>query len=147
MEMNGEFVVDAGAESVHRMMTDIRKLTEIIPDVIEKEIIDEKNAKLTVKAGISTIKGKFNLVLSINGDNSRSIEITAKGKGSAGTLDVRGIYSIESAGDNKSTVKWKVNFNIGGTVATMGSHVINSVAQKYVETMTENFRRMIAGGS
>ncbi len=41
MEMICEFVVDAEVESIYRMMIGLIKLTEIIPDVIENEIIGD----------------------------------------------------------------------------------------------------------
>lgn len=94
-----------------------------------------------MKAGQSAIKGKFNLLLEIgNKVDGEQIEITARGSSTTGSLDLRASYSFSDS-EGGTIVNWVVNITIGGMIATMGSRVINSTAEKYVTVLTESFRK------
>jgi Uncharacterized conserved protein len=142
MEFKGQFDVKADRHTVFSFISDIEKITSLIPDVQSREKVNETSSKLIVKAGQSAIKGKFNLLLEIlKKVEDQSIEISAKGSGATGSLDIRARYDISSKSPDSTTVIWTVNFTIGGMVATMGSRIINNTAEKYISVLTESFRK------
>lgn len=142
MEFKGQFDVKSDLHSVFSFISDIEKVISLIPDVISKEKVSETSSKLVVKAGQSAIKGKFNLLLEIlKKVDDQSVEISAKGSGATGSLDIKAFYGLSSNPSDSTTVTWSVNFTIGGMVATMGSRIINSTAEKYISVLTESFRK------
>jgi Uncharacterized conserved protein len=142
MEFKGEFEVRTDPGTISSFISDIDRITSIIPDVQSKERINSSSAKLIVKAGQSAIKGKFNLLFEIkNVASGESAEISAKGSGAAGSLDLKAKYSFSDASNGSTLVKWVVDLKIGGMIATMGSRVLNGTAEKYISVLTDSFRK------
>ncbi|MEM0130339.1 MAG: SRPBCC domain-containing protein [Thermoplasmatales archaeon] len=141
MELSGEFDVSSPKAVVLSYLKDINSVVSTIPEVISSELIDSGTAKITLKAGISAIKGKFVTTLQIN-DQGGVVNITAKGSSSSGSIDLNAQFSPEDA-NGITKVKWNVQMSIGGMVATMGSRVIDSAVQKYIKALTDSFRSKI----
>ena len=107
MQLNGEFEVSAPVKEVYSFMSNIERVTTIIPDVISLEKAYENSVRLVAKAGTFVIKGKFNLTFEIK--------------------------------------DCKVNGSV--RISAMGSGVINGVAEKYIKTHTENFKKTFEGAA
>lgn len=145
MQFNGEFEVAAKRHEVYSFISDIDKITGIIPDVISSEKIDDVTARLVAKAGVSFIKGKFNLVLEVTEKMvDDSVRIVARGTGSGGSVDLKASYTLVDAEGDTTAVMWVVEMNLGGVMASMGARVINGAAEKYIKTLTDAFRNSFA---
>ena len=141
MELKGEFEVKSDRRTVSSFISDIDQVTSIIPEVQSAEKLNEISSKLVVKAGKSAIKGKFNLLLELKQiTEGEDIDIYARGSGTTGSLDLKANYKLVDLG-NSTLVKWTVNLNIGGMIATMGARVINSTAENYISVLTDSFRK------
>ena len=141
MELKGEFEVKSDRRTVSSFISDIDQVTSIIPEVQSAEKLNEISSKLVVKAGKSAIKGKFNLLLELKQiTEGEDIDINARGSGTTGSLDLKANYKLVDLG-NSTLVKWTVNLNIGGMIATMGARVINSTAENYISVLTDSFRK------
>jgi carbon monoxide dehydrogenase subunit G len=142
MEFSGKFEVNAGRHDTFLFISDIEKVISIIPDVQSSERTGDRSARIVVKAGLSTIRGKFNLSLEVaDARIDDSVQITARGSGSAGSLDMKATYVLGDAQGGGTNVTWNVVMNIGGMVATMGSRVINGTVEKYISALTDSFRK------
>ncbi len=141
MELKGEFEVKSDRRTVSSFISDIDQVTSIIPEVQSAEKLNEISSKLVVKAGKSAIKGKFNLLLELKQiTEGENIDIYARGSGTTGSLDLKANYKLVDLGSS-TLVKWTVNLNIGGMIATMGARVINSTAENYISVLTDSFRK------
>lgn len=141
MELKGEFEVKSDRQTVSYFISNIDQVTSIIPEVQSAEKLTETSSKLVVKAGKSAIKGKFNLLLELKQiTEGEDIDINARGSGTTGSLDLKANYKLVDLG-NSTLVKWTVNLNIGGMIATMGARVINSTVEKYISVLTDSFRK------
>jgi hypothetical protein len=141
MQFNGEFEVPAPVKDVYSFMSNIERITTIIPDVISLEKVDENSVRLVARAGTAFIKGKFNLTFEIKDRKvNESVRISARGSGSGGSLDLNAAYSLKPTDDGKTAVHWVVDITVGGMIASLGSRVINGVADKYIKTLTNSFR-------
>ncbi|MGC8644981.1 MAG: SRPBCC domain-containing protein [Thermoplasmata archaeon] len=143
MQLSGEFQVSQSREAVLSYLRDVSSVISTIPEVVSSETVDQGSARVVVKAGISAIKGKFNALIKIR-EVGDEVEITANGSGSSGSISIKALFSPrEENGITK--VKWNVDMTVGGMIATMGSRVINGAVEKYVNALTESFRRRIEG--
>ncbi len=141
MELKGEFEVKSARHTVSSFISDIDQVTSIIPEVQSAEKLNETSSKLVVKAGKSAIKGKFNLLLELKQiTEGEDIDVYARGSGTTGSLDLKANYKLVDLGSS-TLVKWTVNLNIGGMIATMGARVINSTAENYISVLTDSFRK------
>ena len=96
---------------------------------------------MVARAGTAFIKGKFNLTFEIKDRKvNESVRISARGSGSGGSLDLNAAYSLKPTDDGKTAVHWVVDITVGGMIASLGSRVINGVADKYIKTLTNSFR-------
>jgi carbon monoxide dehydrogenase subunit G len=142
MQFNGEFEVAASRHDVYSFISDIERITGIIPDVISSEKIDESSSRVVAKAGVSFIKGKFNLTLEIKEKlQDDSVRIAARGSGSGGSVDLKASYTLVDADHGATAIRWVVEMNLGGVMASMGSRVINGAAEKYIKTLTDSFQK------
>ncbi len=141
MELKGEFEIKSDRHTISSFISDIDRVTSIIPEVQSAEKLNETSSKLVVKAGKSAIKGKFNLLLELKQiTEGEDIDIYARGSGTTGSLDLKANYKLMDLGSS-TLVKWTVNLNIGGMIATMGARVINSTAENYISVLTDSFRK------
>lgn len=141
MELKGEFEVKSDRRKVSSFISNIDKVTAIIPDVQSIERVSDSSARLVVKAGQSAIKGKFNLLLEVTRkDDGSDFYISAMGSGTTGSLDLKAEYSLSDAENGRTSVRWAVSLTIGGMIATMGSRVIDKAAEKYISVLTSAFK-------
>lgn len=146
MKFNGGFTVEAPDTVVYNFITDAKKMSSIIPDVIEFEVLDADNFRLVVKVGLSFIKGKFNLkVRTENKLPNTHAEIHGSGTGSGSSANFHGVCEIKRADDGSSRIDWNVDIEIGGLAASVGSRLVYGASEKYVNQLIESFKRTIAG--
>ena len=85
MHFYREFEVSAPAKEVYSFVTNIERITTIIPDMISLQEVDENCVRLVTRAGKSFIKVKFNLAFEIKDRGvSEPVEISARGSGPRG---------------------------------------------------------------
>ena len=113
-----------------------------MPDKESQEIIDSTSARFTAKAGVSFIKGKFDIRVSIQEIKEDFVKITGAGSGKGGSVDftIEVNHTPEDAG---TVVKWKLTLNIRGTLATLGSRIIKGQAEKYAMNIIEEFKKAL----
>ncbi|WP_393970831.1 carbon monoxide dehydrogenase subunit G [Oxyplasma meridianum] len=142
MDMDGTFKVDKSDSKVAAFLSDINKILSIMPDKESQEVVDSTNARFTAKAGVSFIKGKFDIRISLEEIKEDSIKITGAGSGKGGSVDfsIQVNHTPEDAGTD---VKWKLTLNIRGTLATLGSRIIKSQAEKYAMNIIEEFKKAL----
>ena len=61
MRFDGTFEIRAGDKKVFDFLTDARRMASLVPDVENLQISDDGEIRMSVKVGLSFIKGKFNL--------------------------------------------------------------------------------------
>ncbi len=127
-------------ESVYGFATNLHLLPEIVPDLKEFTVKGDDLAELKVKAGVSFIKGSFNVNLQVTEKVPYSL-VKAKGRGSGAGSSMNFTVSFALASDGKgSDINWEVDMTIGGTAATLGSRMVNDAARKYVDRVIEAFQ-------
>lgn len=142
MDMDGGFKVDKSDSKVAVFLSNISDILSIIPDKESQEIVDSTNAKFTAKAGVSFIKGKFDIRVSLQEIKDDSVKITGAGSGKGGSVDFT-ITVHHSPQDGGTDVKWALNLNIRGTLATLGARIIKGQAEKYARNIIDQFQKAL----
>ena len=140
MDLDGTFNVDKSDTKVAAFLSDITKILSIMPDKESQEVVDSTNARFTAKAGVSFIKGKFDIRVSLQEIKQDSVRIVGAGSGKGGSVD----FTIDVSHTPEGTgtdVKWKLTLNIRGTLATLGSRIIKGQAEKYAMNIIEEFKK------
>ncbi|MEM0139896.1 MAG: carbon monoxide dehydrogenase subunit G [Ferroplasma sp.] len=143
LSFEDSFDVKTRPENAYGYIMDQEKLVALIPDLLSHERVSDSELKLTAKAGVSFIKGKFDLILDIVEKKENSfIKLQGRGNGSGASVNFTVEFAFESMEDG-TTVKWKADINIVGTAASMGSRMLKSAAQKYIVKLVGNYKKAL----
>ncbi len=141
LSFNGEFSINSDLEKAYKILSDYNNIVRLIPDLIDYHIEDNK-LKITAKAGVSFIKGKFNLEIAYgNNIENKRIEITAKGSGSGVSVDFKAYFDYSNG--NPVNVKYNADVNIAGAAAAAGGRMIKGSADKYIQKLISNYKSAV----
>ena len=145
MKFTGSFDVGASDRIVFEFLTNPSRMASLVKDVEELHIEDGGNIRMTVRIGLSFIRGRFNLKMAVKNKTPYSrAEIAGSGSGSGSTVDFSGICII-TGNESSSKVDWKVEMTIGGLAATMGSRLVQGASEKYINELIQTFRDAVDG--
>jgi len=129
MKVEGSHTIKAPRELVYQLMIDPNILQRCMPGCQSLEADGDDSFKMTLKAGVGSIKGVF--MGSIKLDEMREPEhnkMTVDAKGSPGFL--KGEGSIDLVELNEGTlVNYSGDVNVGGTIAGVGQRMVQSTAK------------------
>jgi carbon monoxide dehydrogenase subunit G len=120
------------------------RLVSILPDVEESKIVDGDHFFVKSKVGMGYIKGSMSTNFEVTEKRQNEFaKIMGKGRGIQSTLDlVMAITLADTQGG--TTASWRVDARIGGLLASIGSRLIGSAAEKYVNQITANLKREVS---
>jgi carbon monoxide dehydrogenase subunit G len=141
------FDVVTTPEKAYSYIVNQETMVKLVPDLINYEKVNENQMKLTAKAGVSFIKGKFDLVLDLK-DKVENKHITLKGQGNGSGASVDFTVNFDFSSSNDITkVDWKAEINIVGTAASMGARMLQSASHKYITKLVGNYKKALEGES
>lgn len=145
MHYEGSFDVKAPKEKVYDFVTDPKKVTTIFPDVQSVKVIDEHNFQIKAKVGMSFIKGVLDVKLTLV-ENKRPTfsKIKARGTGMNSSVDLESSFTLEDGPNGGTHVKWAAEAKISGMMASVGSRLIDSQADKYVKQIIGSLEKKLA---
>ncbi len=145
MHYEGSFDVAAPKEKVYDFVTDPEKVTSIFPDVQSVKVIDATNFALKAKVGMSFIKGVMDVKLSLV-ENKRPTftKLKARGTGLNSSVDLESTFTLEDGAGGGTRVKWSAEAKISGMMASVGSRLIDSAADKYVKQIIGSLEKKLS---
>ena len=131
MDMTGEQRINASREAVWSALNDPEILARCIPgcETLEKTADNEFTATVTAKVG--PVKAKFAGKVTISDlDPPNGYTLSGEGQG-AGAGFAKGGAEVRLAEDGGQTIlSYKVNAQVGGKLAQVGSRLIDGTARK-----------------
>jgi uncharacterized protein len=145
MHYDGSFDVAAPKEKVYDFITDPKKITTIFPDVQSVKIVDEDNFTLKAKVGMSFIRGTMDVKGSMTEKKKpTSAKLKARGTGLNSSVDLESIFSMEDGPKGGTHVTWAADAKISGMMASVGSRLIASQADKYVKQIIGSLEKKLS---
>ncbi|HUC61604.1 MAG TPA: carbon monoxide dehydrogenase subunit G [Alphaproteobacteria bacterium] len=144
MDMTGEYRIAAPRERVWAALNDPAILKQCIPGCQELEKTGENGFKAKVVAKVGPVSANFtgNVTLS-DLDPPKSYKISGEGSGGAAGF-ARGGAEVSLEADGPVTLlRYKVQANVGGKLAQIGSRLIDGSAKKLSEEFFGNFARLV----
>src|SRR5262249_8967960 len=131
IEMKGEgnHIIKAPRESLYQLMIDPKILQRCVPGCQSLEAAGDGLFKMTLKAGVGSIKGLFtgSIILGEMREPEHYVMIV-DAKGSPGFL--KGEGSIDLVDQNEETlINYSGDVNVGGTIAGVGQRMVQSTAK------------------
>ena len=132
MHLSGDYTFDAAPEDVYRLMLDPDTLMTCLPGCERLELVGEDEYEATMTIGVAMIKGKYEGRVKISDKNEpTSFRMLVEGKGAQGQVSGEGLITI-SASENGTHLAWEGDPQIRGTLARIGSRVIQPAAKMIV---------------
>lgn len=132
MQLSGDYTFNATPEAVYALMLDPDTLMTCLPGCERLELVGEDEYEATMTIGVAMIKGKYQGRVKISDKQEpTSFRMLVEGKGAQGQVSGEGLIEI-SQGEDGTVVNWSGDPQVRGTLARIGSRVIQPAAKMIV---------------
>jgi carbon monoxide dehydrogenase subunit G len=136
LHFDGTFSVKASKEKVFNMILDPNQISQCMPDLQKLEVKSANDFTAVIKAGVSFIKGDFNMHFTVTDKIPYShAKLLAHGTGIGSTVDLDTLMDLSDNPDGGSTMKWQAEAKIGGRIASVGQRLISGQAEKIIKQL------------
>ncbi len=147
MHFDGTFNVKAKPEKVYSTILDPNQISQCMPDLQKLEVKSADDYTAIVKAGVSFIKGDFNLhFLVVEKTPNSHAKLTAHGTGIGSTVDMETVMDIADGPDGGASMKWTADAKIGGRIASVGQRLLEGQAQKIIKNLFDCLQGKLEAG-
>ena len=141
MQFSGSTEIDAPRSRVWGFVIDPQQVGWCGPGVESIEEVDATHFKAKAKVGLGVISTRF----SVNLELVEAIEpdravIRASGQAPGSAVDARGEMVLSGPPDGPTTMAWTADVSIMGTIASVGSRLIEGTADKLIGQAFECMR-------
>jgi carbon monoxide dehydrogenase subunit G len=144
MDMTGEYRIAASRDKVWEALNDPEILKQCIPgcELLEKTSPTEMNGKVVAKVG--PVSAKFGGKVTLSDiDAPNGYKITGEGSGGAAGFAKGGaVVTLAEDGDG-TLLTYKVEANVGGKLAQIGSRLIDGAARKMAGEFFAKFAAVV----
>jgi len=145
MHYNGAFDVTSSIEKVYDFITDPKKITTIFPDVENIKVLDENNFTLKAKVGMSFIKGTMDVKGTMTEKQKPVMaKLRARGTGLNSSVDLDSTFTMADGPGEGTHVSWSADARISGMMASVGSRLIDSAADRYVKQIVAALQKNLS---
>ena len=142
MKINGTATLNAPRDQVWAALNDPAVLVRTIPGCEQLEALGDDRYRMTVTAGVASIKGTYvGEVALTDPDPSSAFTLRASGSGAPGTVQADVRVTLDDAEDGGTLLSYAADAVVGGAVGGVGQRVLAGVAKK---TAGEFFRAVEA---
>ncbi|ELB89387.1 carbon monoxide dehydrogenase subunit G, partial [Rhodococcus wratislaviensis IFP 2016] len=146
MRIAGTALLTAPPEAVYDNLQDGRVLAATIPGVQALEQLSDNHYKLSITAGVASIKGTYDGEVILSQQNRpESFVMTASGAGAPGTVKADVTVRLEER-DGGTLLSYDADAVVGGMVGGVGQRMITGVAKKMAGVFFKGIDGVIANG-
>lgn len=133
MQFSGTTEIKAPREKVWAFVIDPQQVGWCGPGVESIEEVDPTHFKARAKVGIGVISARFNVNLELVEavEPDRAV-IRASGQAPGSAVDARGEMVLSGPPEGPTTMAWSADVQIMGTIASVGSRLIEGTANKLI---------------
>ncbi len=133
MHFQGSVPIKASREKVWAFVTDPRQVGQCGPGVESIEVIDATHFKATAKVGIGFIRARFvvDMEFAEQEPPNRGV-IKAQGQAPGSAVDATAEMRLSDGAGGGTVMDWNADVNIAGTLASLGSRLIEGTANKMI---------------
>jgi len=135
MIVEGEYIFNGPRVDVYEMFNDPNALATAVPGMEKLEKTDDTHYEGVINLHMGPVNAKFSGILSLTDENPpESCTLNVDGKGAAGFAKGVGKVIFVDLGDNRTLLKYSDEVNIGGTLASVGQRMIDSVMKSMIKS-------------
>jgi carbon monoxide dehydrogenase subunit G len=131
MKVNGEATLHAPIDRVWAALNDPAVLVRTIPGCERLESTGPDSYRMTVTAGVASIKGTYEGEVSLSDQQvPNSFLMKASGAGGPGTISTDVRVTLAETDDGATRLTYDADAVVGGVVAGVGQRMLTGVAKK-----------------
>jgi carbon monoxide dehydrogenase subunit G len=133
MEYSGVVEIGAPRARVWAFVMDPEQVGWCGPGVESIEVVDATHYRAQAKVGIGIISARFAVDLELTEaiEPDRAV-IRASGQAPGSAADAVGEITLSGPADGPTTMAWQATVTISGSLASVGSRLIDSTADKLI---------------
>jgi carbon monoxide dehydrogenase subunit G len=133
MQFSGTTEINAPRDKVWAFVIDPNQVGWCGPGVEAIEQVDATHFKARAKVGIGIISARFNVNLELaeTAEPDRAV-IRASGHAPGSAVDAKGEMVLAGPAEGPTTMAWSADVAIMGTIASVGSRLIEGTANKLI---------------
>ena len=144
MKVEGEHLFRAPREVVYDMFNDPTALGAAVPGLQKMTKIDAQHYEAVIGLRVGPVSANFSGNLTLTDENPpESVTLIIEGKGGAGFVKGVGYVKFEDLGDQTTMLHYTGEANIGGTLASVGQRMIDSVSKSMFKTAFEKLDKIL----
>lgn len=144
MKIEGEHIFKGPRKVVYEMINDPNVLATAVPGMQKLTKTDETHYEGTINLRVGPVSGTFAGVLSITDEvPPESCTLTVDGKGAPGYVRGMGKVHFTEQPDGSTLLTYTGDMNIGGTLASVGQRMIDSVSKSMIKTAFETLDKTL----
>jgi carbon monoxide dehydrogenase subunit G len=146
MKVVGEAIVRAPLERVWWALNDPAVLVRTIPGCRQLEETGPDTYRMTVSAGVATIKGTYDGEVRISDQHEpSSFVLHASGAGAPGTVSADVLVTLTPSEDGATHLRYDADAVVGGVLGGVGQRMIVGVARKTADEFFRNVEDVLSG--
>ena len=131
MHFEGEQTINAPIEAVWAYFMDPNKVAQCAPGFKSMEILGPDHFKPTLNVGIGPVKATFTLDVTLTGlQQPTHAEVAARGNAAGSAVNIASKVDFEDKGGNVTAMRWIADVVVSGTIASVGSRLMENTAEK-----------------
>ncbi len=131
LRLQGTLAIKAPREKVWAFLIDPQAVSTCLPDVQSLDVLEEGKFRAVVRVGVGFIKGNFAFDVSMTDlQVPAHAVIMGRGGGLGSAVDVRSTVDLTDGGGGTTSLDWKADVVVSGTIASVGARVLNSTVEK-----------------
>jgi carbon monoxide dehydrogenase subunit G len=144
MHYEGAIEAPVPKEKFYSLITDPRSIIGILPDVVGSSIADNDHFEVKAKTGVGYMKGTMDIGFEVlERIEGRKVKLAGHGQGMQSSLEMTLEISVDDA-PSGCRANWAADVAIGGLLASVGGRLIDGVAAKYMQQITERLRARVS---
>ncbi len=146
MKVTGNASLSAPPDKVFAALNDPNVLVATIPGVQSLEQVDENRYRMSIVAGVASIKGVYEGEVVLSDQNPpNSFTLKAKGAGAPGTVDATVRVTLSENGGG-THLEYGADAVVGGMVGGVGQRMLTGVSKKMAGQFFGNVDSVLASG-
>jgi carbon monoxide dehydrogenase subunit G len=131
MKLSGTAELHAPVERVYAALADPDVLVRTIPGCQQLETVGDDTYKMTVTAGVASIKGTYlGSVQIVDQDPPHGYTLKASGQSAAGSVDASAKIRLSGNGAGTTLLGYDADAVVAGAIGGVGQRMLTGVAKK-----------------
>lgn len=146
MKISGTSTLTADRATVYAALNDPAVLVTAIPGCQRLEALGSDAYKMTVAAGVGSIKGVYDGEVHLTDQQEpSSFTMKAKGAGAPGTIGAEVMVILEDGPGGGTVLSYDADAVVGGMIGGVGQRMLTGVSKRMADEFFRNVDAVLAG--